>query len=148
MYSITKKITENIKQDLDPFTNIYEGKEGIINEYLNWLKQKEKIIIKKLKTQEINKIKIAYIELEEHIPVYYITNLLKNKGPFDIILVMTKNMVSTKLEFRTQTGFNVYNIAKLFNGGGHKVASGATATIPTSLVLFKIKKYLEKLNEK
>ena len=37
-----------------------------------------------------------------------------------------KNKKYTKLEFRTQTDQDLLNLAKLFGGGGHKFASGAT----------------------
>jgi nanoRNase/pAp phosphatase (c-di-AMP/oligoRNAs hydrolase) len=38
---------------------------------------------------------------------------------------LSKSLV-TKIELRTQTQQDVYEIAKFFGGGGHKQAAGAT----------------------
>ena len=61
-------------------------------------------------------------------------------APFDVIAVLIhkyfrigkdrnnkyKNKRFTKVEFRTHTDRDILELAKLFGGGGHKLASGAT----------------------
>jgi len=101
-----------------------------IGKYELYLKKLEKNIEEKIKVYQLNGKKIALYRTRELNPVYFITEKLKehSQAPFDYIVVAAKREgdVATKLEFRTHSGENVLNVARCFNGGGHKVASGAT----------------------
>lgn len=101
--------------------------ETFINEVTEALES----IKKEVKTREINGFKVAFISTERNVPVFAICNMLKEEqGEYDIIIVKyTKHYThgtTSKFEFRTHTGKNVYAIAKLLGGGGHPLASGAT----------------------
>lgn len=106
----------------------------IINEYYKEVEKIEKEIEKRVKIFETNKKRVAIYESMEEAPIYLISNKLleHEKAPFDVIAVLSHRMnfitknISTKIELRTHTNQNVYEIAKFFGGGGHKVASGAT----------------------
>lgn len=114
----------------------------LIEDYNKWLEDFKKIADEKIQIHNINDNKIGILETENVAPVYAIYNSLKNhtEAPFDIIAVMIhkyfrigkdrnnkfKNKRFTKLEFRTHSDKDLLELAKLFGGGGHKFASGAT----------------------
>jgi oligoribonuclease NrnB/cAMP/cGMP phosphodiesterase (DHH superfamily) len=108
--------------------------------YEKRLKVFEDIVTKRVKIRKINGIKIAIIQTKEGIPVYVACNKLKEheEAPFDIILVASK--ISGRVELRTHTGFEVLRIAKIFGGGGHKVASGAKANVEDVLTAISLLK--------
>ena len=98
---------------------------SMLREYEAWKEElKEKIMPEIFSIEDK---KIAIIEEKEFLPVYIVYNELKNheEAPFDVILCIYRNFF-TKLEFRTQTNFNVLELARAYGGGGHKKASGAT----------------------
>ncbi|MGC8993641.1 MAG: hypothetical protein ACP5H3_02275 [Candidatus Aenigmatarchaeota archaeon] len=124
----------------------------IIEEHLNWLNSLESEIYEKTRIFEIKNKKVAIFETTKSIPVYFIyEKLLKHeKAPFDIIAVIyrkiniSKQALITKIELRTQTNQDVLKIAKNFNGGGHKVASGASINeyIPIESLVKKIEEII------
>ncbi|HDL15161.1 MAG TPA: hypothetical protein ENH28_03265 [Euryarchaeota archaeon] len=100
--------------------------------YQNYLQRFSLEIEKKVKVHEIYGARVAIYTTQEFNPVYFITNKLKehSRAPFNYIVVAVyRNQNNkTKLEFRTHTGEDVLSLAKLFSGGGHRLASGATVT--------------------
>ncbi|MGC8913551.1 MAG: DHHA1 domain-containing protein [Thermoplasmata archaeon] len=89
--------------------------------------------------------KVAVIFLGNELPVAPVFNKLKDEG-IDIVIFIGERADEisgyvTKLEFRTQTGFDVLKIAEEFGGGGHIQASGATVRNKLKIedVLAKIK---------
>jgi nanoRNase/pAp phosphatase (c-di-AMP/oligoRNAs hydrolase) len=89
---------------------------------------------KKMKIFDVNGKKVAIYETMDQVPIYFVVNKLHEheQAPFDVIAVimhklnfLSKSLV-TKIELRTQTQQDVYEIAKFFGGGGHKQAAGAT----------------------
>ncbi|MEM0480673.1 MAG: DHHA1 domain-containing protein [Candidatus Aenigmatarchaeota archaeon] len=87
----------------------------------NAIKFEEEMRIKKEQTEKsffiVNGINIAILRPKESIPPYILTEDLKNT---DLIVIV----YDKKLEFRSNK-VDVHKIAKYFNGGGHKYASGA-----------------------
>ena len=114
----------------------------MIEKYNQWLNEFKSFVNENIQDYEINGHKIGIIESESAAPVYSILDDLKthSKGPFDVLAVMIhnyyrlgkdknnkyKNKRYTKVEFRTHTNQELIELAKLFGGGGHKYASGAT----------------------
>jgi nanoRNase/pAp phosphatase (c-di-AMP/oligoRNAs hydrolase) len=106
----------------------------LLNSFRLECKKIEKDVEKKIKIFELNEKKIAIYETMKQVPIYLVVNKLIEhpQKPFDIIAVIMHKMnflakkLSTKIELRTQTQQNVYEIAKFFGGGGHEQASGAT----------------------
>ncbi len=104
----------------------------IINEYIEWIKNLEKDVLNKVYISNVNGKKIAIYESKGNVPVYVITDKLAEhkEWPFDIIAVLIKKDVEekviSKVELRTNTNTDVYNIAASFGGGGHKTASSFT----------------------
>jgi len=102
--------------------------ESMIDLYKERLKEIDDIIADFLNIYEVAGLKVAVVTSDKSLPVYHIYNRLINHkdAPFDLILVIFYFNDITKIEFRTQTNFNTRNLAKIFNGGGHITASGAT----------------------
>jgi oligoribonuclease NrnB/cAMP/cGMP phosphodiesterase (DHH superfamily) len=121
----------------------------LINNYLQFVKKIEADLQQKIKIFEVNGKKIAIYESMQDVPIYLVNNKLLNheKAPFDIIAVITHRLdfftknISTKVELRTHTSFDVYKIADLLGGGGHRVAAGATLNkyLNADKILEKIK---------
>ena len=116
--------------------------DQIIEEYNKWIEEFNKDIDEKFEYHEINGHKIGILEAENTAPLYSIYNNLKShsQGPFDVLAVLIhkyyrlgrdknnkfKSKKYSKVEFRTYTDEEIIELAKLFEGGGHKYASGAT----------------------
>jgi oligoribonuclease NrnB/cAMP/cGMP phosphodiesterase (DHH superfamily) len=101
----------------------------------------EDLVMKRVKIRKIDGLKVAVLRTREGIPVYVACNKLREhkEAPFDIILVASK--VSGRVELRTHTNFEVLRIAKIFGGGGHKVASGARVEVEDVLTAISLLKY-------
>jgi oligoribonuclease NrnB/cAMP/cGMP phosphodiesterase (DHH superfamily) len=132
LFELAKECAEDISGVSD------EKYNTILEEYNEWLTNMNELLTKNLKVHEINNKNVALFETQDPAPVYALLNTLKDheKAPFDLFAVIMhrpggrKDRSSignplTKIEFRTQTDLNVYDIAKSFGGGGHKNASGA-----------------------
>ncbi len=109
--------------------------KDIIKENYNLIEsfRKEMDEIKNELSGRINKLKIKdkrviFVEPHRDIPVYKIEEMFDG-DEWDILVVkytkMNKYSFITKIEFRSREE-DVQRIAKFFNGGGHKNASGAT----------------------
>ncbi len=109
-----------------------ESSALLIQEFKTFLEPALKEVVEKTKITRINGLKVAIYESPKFLPVYAIMEELSKhrEAPFDVIAVLSHravgNNILTKLELRTQTGYNVLELAKRLNGGGHKVAAGAT----------------------
>ena len=103
----------------------------LIEEHLNWLQSIIPEILEKTKEFEVNGKKILIFETTKSLPVYFIYENLKKSRPFDILCVfyrkidMKRKIPVTKIEVRSNNE-DALKIARIFDGGGHKVASGAT----------------------
>ncbi len=136
LYDFAYKLAKDI------FVINEEKYNKIIEEYNKWLDEYNNYAKEKIQISIIKEHKVGIIETENIAPVYSIYNILKNQfdTPLDILIVMIhkyfkigkdrnnklKNKRFTKLEFRTYTDQDLLELAKLFDGGGHKYASGAT----------------------
>ncbi len=112
-----KKIEEILKENynlVEVFRNEMDLIKNELSEKINRFKIKEKNII--------------FVEPHRDIPVYKIEEMF-GEEEWDILVVkytkMTRYSFITKIEFRSREE-DVQKIAKFFNGGGHKNASGAT----------------------
>lgn len=108
-------------------------KENAVNKALaekhrDFIKDFEENINSNLSVFEIKGNKIAIYEAEDNLPVYQLHDVLKKneKAPFDYIIALIRKKEETKLEFRTHNNKDVLYLAKLFGGGGHRNASGAS----------------------
>jgi len=104
----------------------------LIEEHLNWLQSIVPEILEKVKEFDVNGKKVIIIEVTKSMPVYFVHETLKkNNFNFDILCVfyrridMKRKIPITKIEIRSNDE-KALKIAKIFNGGGHKFASGAT----------------------
>ncbi len=150
LVALTKKIANNLERIENHGFDwiIDEELQNKIDNFKDWLKLKQQEVMQNVKVEKINSLKLAIVKLKESMPVYAITNCLATHkdAPFDVIVVLTRKPKSIKLEFRTHTNFDVLQLARLFGGGGHKVASGATVKpIHDFFIIFKIKEFLHKL---
>ena len=102
----------------------------LIEEHSNWLQSIIPEILEKTKEFEVNEKKILIFETTKSLPVYFIYENLKKNKPFDILCVLyrkidiRRKIPITKIEIRSNNE-DAWKIAKIFNGGGHKLASGA-----------------------
>jgi oligoribonuclease NrnB/cAMP/cGMP phosphodiesterase (DHH superfamily) len=136
---LSKYLLRLAKECAEDLSNINEEKYNVVlEEYNEWLTNMNESLNKNVKVHEINKKNVAVFETQEPAPIRALFNTLKEheKAPFDLFAVLMhrpggkKDRSSignplTKIEFRTQTDLNVYDLAKSFGGGGHKSASGA-----------------------
>jgi len=121
----------------------------LIEEHLSWLQSIVPEILEKTKEFEVNGKKILIFETTKSLPVYFIYENLKKNKFFDILCVfyrkidMRRKIPITKIEVRSNDE-DALKIAKIFNGGGHKLASGATINKYLSVEEFldKIKQVL------
>lgn len=102
--------------------------ESMIDLYEERLREIDDIIANSLNIYRVADLKVAVVTSDKSLPVYHIYNKLVNHkdAPFDLILAIFYFDKVTKMEFRTHTKFNTRDLAKMFGGGGHILASGAT----------------------
>jgi oligoribonuclease NrnB/cAMP/cGMP phosphodiesterase (DHH superfamily) len=128
LFSIAKLVS---KDGIDAvFT---EENEELVREFECFLDRSiREEVIPYVKTASVNGLRVAIYQSSKFLPIYAITNRLVEHpaAPFDIIAILSYRVsnggIVTKMEFRTHTGFEVIHLAQYFNGGGHKVACGAT----------------------
>jgi len=120
-----------LKKGIDMLGN-EESAVELVERYREWCLQSVKDIEKKILIENVNGKKVAILETTNILPIYLISEKLKEhkQAPFDIIAFINhrliKNKIITKVELRTHTDFVVYEIAKRLGGGGHEKASGAS----------------------
>jgi oligoribonuclease NrnB/cAMP/cGMP phosphodiesterase (DHH superfamily) len=106
----------------------------LISSYLKFLEEIKEKMMERVKIFDVNGKKVAIFESTSFFPMYILTEKLREhkNAPFDVIIGLIRRIdksrrkIYTKMELRTQTGENVYAIAKEFGGGGHRVAAAAT----------------------
>ena len=121
----------------------------LIEEHSNWLQSIIPEILEKTKEFEVDGKKILIFETTKSLPVYFIYENLKKNKSFDILCVfyrkidMKRKISITKIEVRSNDEAAL-KIARIFDGGGHKFASGATINRYLSIEEFldKIKQIL------
>jgi len=119
----------------------------IIEEHISWLNSLAQEILEKTKEFDVNGKKILIFETTKNLPVYFIYEKLKESRNFDILCVfyrridLKRKIPITKIELRSKSE-DVVKIARIFDGGGHKLASGATINRYLS-----IEEFLEKLKQ-
>lgn len=115
---------------------------NVLNNYYLWRKTAIEDSIKSLECYKEKNLKIGMILIKSQLPVHEIFEKLNTneQAPFDILIFKTYHTkspaspvhdqntptITTKLEFRTQSNFEVIKLAKFFGGGGHACAGGAT----------------------
>jgi nanoRNase/pAp phosphatase (c-di-AMP/oligoRNAs hydrolase) len=103
----------------------------LIEEHSNWLQSIVPEILEKAKEFEVNGKKIVIFETTKSLPVYFVYDSLKKSKSFDVLCVfyrkvdMRRKIPLTKIEVRSNNE-DALKIARVFDGGGHKLASGAT----------------------
>ncbi len=103
-----------------------------IREFEEWMKGLMPEILRKTRVVLVDGLKVAFYETTESLPIFVVYEGLKEhpEGPFDIIVVslyrVKDGKISTKLEFRTMNEVNLLPLSRLFGGGGHERAAGAT----------------------
>jgi len=103
----------------------------LIEEHSNWLQSIFPEILEKAKEFEVNGKKIVIFETKKSLPVYFVYDTFKKSKSFDILCVfyrkvdMRRKIPVTKIEVRSNNE-DALKIARIFDGGGHKLASGAT----------------------
>jgi nanoRNase/pAp phosphatase (c-di-AMP/oligoRNAs hydrolase) len=103
----------------------------LIEEHSNWLQSIVPEILEKAKEFEVNGKKIVIFETTKSLPVYFVYDTFKKSKSFDILCVfyrkvdMRRKIPVTKIEVRSNNE-DALKIARIFDGGGHKLASGAT----------------------
>jgi nanoRNase/pAp phosphatase (c-di-AMP/oligoRNAs hydrolase) len=103
----------------------------LIEEHSNWLQSIVPEILEKAKEFEVNGKKIVIFETTKSLPVYFVYDTFKKSKSFDILCVfyrkvdMRRKIPLTKIEVRSNNE-DALKIARIFDGGGHKLASGAT----------------------
>jgi len=124
LMTLLKKGIENLGND--------ESTAQLIESYRKWCEDSVKDINKRVVVEKIGDKKIAIIETTSILPIFLLHEKLKEheEAPFDIIALINHRIVSnkiiTKVELRTHTDLNLYNLAKSLGGGGHEKACGAT----------------------
>jgi oligoribonuclease NrnB/cAMP/cGMP phosphodiesterase (DHH superfamily) len=119
----------------------------IIEEHLNWLNSLTPEIIEKTQEFEVNGKKVLIFETNKSLPVYFIYEKLNEAKNFDILCVfyrkvdMKRKIPVTKIELRSKND-DLLKVARYFNGGGHRLACGAT--LPRYL---SVDEFLQKLKE-
>ncbi len=103
---------------------------GYANLFMEKMHRTETELETKVEEREVGASRVAFVEGAEDIPVYVITDyLLRERGEFDFIIVkrykQRGDKLASKFEFRTHTGKNVLDIARMLRGGGHPRAAGA-----------------------
>lgn len=139
---IEKIVKEICDEGIEKFLEKKEIEKKSL-EYEKYLNEKWKEIEKKIEYKLINKVKIAYLFLHESFPVYYISEKLKNI--VDILCVCFK-LENIKFELRSFNNINLLEIAKKFNGGGHKNACGGVIDMEKDEFLKKFEEAIYKLN--
>ncbi len=118
---------------LEEFEKSHQVAE-LLSEYRKWVEEIEESLFSKVRVFSIDNKKVAVLETFESIPIHTISNKLleHEEAPFDLIAVImhrlnskTKN-IWTKIELRTQTDKNIFQIAESLGGGGHIKACAAT----------------------
>jgi len=80
-----------------------------------------------IKNIKVNDKNVYIVETDKNIPVYKIQEIVPKD--WDLIVVIYKRIrgsyTSWKIEFRSRE-LDILPVAKLFGGGGHKKAAGAS----------------------
>ena len=102
--------------------------QRLIKSFQRNIEKIESELFDHITVEEINKMKVCFIELRKFIPAYRIFNFLKInlETNFDLVVIMYKKNGKTKIEFRTMKNLDVHKIASFLGGGGHVSASGAS----------------------
>lgn len=145
LYNRVLAIKVNKILDTHPkdFINIEEVKSSI-SEFEKMKQHFIEIIDSSFEIRDVKNLKIATVEIKENIPPYIIYDHVKSKNNADMLLIIYRGLRGTKLEFRSFNDIDVQKIAKFFNGGGHKKASGAylKESLTKSQILQKIEELL------
>lgn len=126
--------SEEVKKSLEEF-------EKIKNDFVKNLEESLEIV-------NLKNLKIAIVETKNNIPPFIVYEFVENKNDnndnIDLLVIVYRGLKGTKLEFRSFGKVDVQKIAKHFNGGGHKMASGAylTDSLTKSQILTKIEEIL------
>ena len=104
-----------------------EEYNALLDEYGAWAKKVEDRARELLQVHKVKDYKVAVVDTGDSLPVYLVNRALlaHAEAPFDVIVVLNRQPGATRVEFRTQKGYDVLKLARWLGGGGHKMASGA-----------------------
>ena len=126
LYGLAKELAEGGLEE------VLEKNNEKIREFEEWMRNIMPKILKKTRIILVDGLKVAFYETTGRLPIFVVYESLKDhpEGPFDIIVVsfyrIRDGKISTKLEFRTMNQLNLLPLSRLFGGGGHERAAGAT----------------------
>lgn len=123
--------SEEVKSSIEEF-------QKIKNDFIKNLEESLEIV-------NLKDLKIAIVETKNSIPPYIAYEVIESKNDsIDLLVIVYRGFKGTKLEFRSFGKVDVQKIAKHFNGGGHKMASGAylADSLTKSQILTKIEEIL------
>lgn len=126
-----RKLAVELVRDFDGVKENAINK-ALVEKHREFIRDFDEKVKLNLSIFEIKGSRIAIYEAEDNLPVYHLYDAIKNheKAPFDYIIALIHKKYDkkeeTKLEFRTHNDKDVLSLAKLFGGGGHRNASGAS----------------------
>jgi len=123
--------SEEVKSSIEEF-------QKIKNDFIKSLEESLEIV-------NLKDLKVAIVETKNSIPPYIAYEFVENRNDsIDLLVIVYRGLKGTKLEFRSFGKVDVQKIAKHFNGGGHKMASGAylADNLTKSQILTKIEEIL------
>jgi oligoribonuclease NrnB/cAMP/cGMP phosphodiesterase (DHH superfamily) len=104
-----------------------EEYNALLEEYGAWAKKVEDRARELLQIHKVKDYKVAVVDSLDGLPVYLVNRALlaHPEAPFDVVIALNRQPGMTRVEFRTQKGYDVLKLARWLGGGGHKMASGA-----------------------
>ena len=122
MQELARKLAEN-----GPSEVMKEEYNQLLDEYGAWAKKVEDRALELLQIHKVKDFNVAVVDSSDRLPVYLVNRALlaHPEAPFDVIITLSRQPGTTRVEFRTQKGYDVLKLARWLGGGGHKMASGA-----------------------
>lgn len=122
MQELARKLAAN-----GPAEVLKEEYNPLLEEYGAWAKKVEDRARGLLQIHKVKELKVAVVDSSDRLPVYLVNRslLAHPEAPFDVIITLSRQPGATRVEFRTQKGYDVLKLARWLGGGGHKMASGA-----------------------
>jgi nanoRNase/pAp phosphatase (c-di-AMP/oligoRNAs hydrolase) len=122
LHELARKLAAN-----GPAEVMKEEYNALLDEYGAWAKKVEDRARELLMVHKVKDFKVAIVDSQDSLPVYLVNRALLShaEAPFDVIIVLNRQAGATRVEFRTQTAYDVLKLARWLGGSGHKMASGA-----------------------
>lgn len=122
MQELARKLAAN-----GPSEVMKEEYNQLLEEYGAWAKKVEDRARELLQVHKVKELNVAVVDSSDRLPVYLVNRALlaHPEAPFDVVITLSRQPGTTRVEFRTQKGYDVLKLARWLGGGGHKMASGA-----------------------